>query len=175
MLKLKHYLKMDAKSEIEYEIEYKKCVKDLIDNDAVQSMKKFVQHSDISCLEHCINVSYNSYLICKHLGLDYRSAARGGLLHDLFLYDWHITKPEKGLHAFTHPYAALKNANNYFKLNDKEKDIIQKHMWPLTLKFPKCKEAFIVSFVDKYCASMEVIRTNNREHLYRIEEYISKC
>ncbi|MDD3225688.1 MAG: HD family phosphohydrolase [Clostridium sp.] len=174
MIKLKRYLKPDISIGIKEEIEYKECIADLIENEAVQSMKRFIQHSDLSCFEHCINVSYNSYLICRHLGLDYYAAARGGLLHDLFLYDWHITKHKNGLHAFSHPYAALKNANNYFELNDKEKDIIQKHMWPLTLKLPKYKESFIVSFVDKYCAFAEVVRTNNREHLYRIEEFVSK-
>jgi uncharacterized protein len=58
-------------------------------------------------------------------------------------------------------------------LNDIEKDIIEKHMWPLTLKLPKYKEAFIVSFVDKYCAFMESIRLNNREKLNSIEEYLT--
>jgi uncharacterized protein len=62
-------------------------------------MEKFIQHSDVSCLEHCMSVSYNSYLICRRLGLNYQAAARGGLLHDLFLYDWHVSKPENGLHG----------------------------------------------------------------------------
>jgi uncharacterized protein len=170
LTKSKSNLETDSRSDIEYII----CVIDLINNPAVRSMEKFIQHSDLSCFEHSINVSYNSYLICRRLGLDYEAAARGSLLHDFFLYDWHIKRTQKGLHGFTHPYAALENANKYFSLNDVEKDIIVKHMWPLTLKLPKYKEALIVCFVDKYCAFMEVIWHNNRENIYRIKEYASQ-
>ena len=38
---------------------------------------------------------------------------------------------------------------------DKEKDIIEKHMWPVTVAFPKSIEGFILTFVDKYCALSE--------------------
>lgn len=164
LIKLKLNLKVDFSS---YE-EYKKCISDLMQNEIVWSMGSFVQHSNITCLEHCIYVSYISYFVCRHLGLDYCSAARGGLLHDFFLYDWHITKTENGLHGFTHPYTALRNANKSFDLTDLEKDIIVKHMWPLTIKLPKYKESFIVSFVDKYCAFMEIIKLGNRAIIYKL-------
>ena len=140
--------------------EYKTCVVGLLEHEAVCSMKDYIQHSDISCFEHSLTVSYYSYCICKNWGLDYRSAARGGLLHDLFLYDWHTTKTE-GLHGFTHPYTALKNASNLFNLNAREKDIIVKHMWPLTVKLPKFKESFVVTMVDKWCAVMEIFTRKN--------------
>lgn len=166
--------KWNLKTNFNGDSEYKNCILELINNSNVRSMEKFIQHSDLSCLEHSINVSYNSYLICKFLKLDYKAAARGGMLHDMFLYDWHISDSNRGLHGFTHPSTALKNANKYFKLNDMEKDIIQKHMWPLTLRLPKYKEAFIVSFVDKYCAFMEVVSDNSKNKIYRIEEYISR-
>lgn len=168
--KPKSYIKINFASDNEYT----KCIYDLISSPIVKSMNNFIQHSDISCFEHCINVSYHSYLICRRLGLNYQSTARGALLHDLFLYDWHIEKPENGLHGFIHPFIALRNANKYFDLNDIEKDIIEKHMWPLTLKFPKYKESAIVSFVDKYCTLMEIFKINNREFIYRIEECVSQ-
>lgn len=136
--------------------EYMDCVNDLIQHEIVKSMENFIQHSNINCLEHSISVSYYSYTICKLFGLDYRSAARGGLLHDLFLYDWHITKTRNGLHGFTHPYTALENAKKYYILNELEEDIIVKHMWPLTIRPPKYKESFIVSAVDKYCSTKEI-------------------
>jgi uncharacterized protein len=167
MLKLinsKLKIKIDPKSDDEY----KKIVSDLINNPVVKSMEQYMQHGNVSCLEHSIYVSYNSYLICKRLGLNYRAAARGGLLHDFFLYDWHTSKPQNGLHGFIHPFIALENANKYFELSDMEKDIIEKHMWPLTLKLPKYKESFIVSFVDKYYAFMESIKVNNREFIKSI-------
>jgi uncharacterized protein len=138
--------------------EYEKCIGDIIQNEAVRSMKNIIQHSDVSCLEHCLFVSYSGYLICERFGLDYRSAARGGLLHDFFLYDWHIKETHKGLHGFNHPHTALENAEKHFCLNDIEKDIIKKHMWPLTVRIPRYKESFIVSLADKYYSFLEIIQ-----------------
>ena len=78
------------------------------------------------------------------------------MLHDLFLYDWRVRQPDrKGLHAFTHGKVACNNACKLFDLNEKEKDIIIKHMWPVTIEFPKSIEGFILTFVDKYCALSE--------------------
>lgn len=136
--------------------EYISIVEEIINNQTVQKMKKFRQHYNSSCFEHCLYVSYYSYLICKKLHLDYKSAARAGMLHDLFLYDWRTrVDGRKGLHAFTHPKTALKNSSKLFKLNDKEKDIILKHMWPVTILPPKYLESFIITFVDKHCALSE--------------------
>jgi uncharacterized protein len=136
--------------------EYRRCVKDLLAAPDVLSMEGFVQHGSVTCLQHCLQVSYRSYHLCKRLGLDYRSAARGGLLHDMFLYDWHEPDSHHGLHAFSHPAAALKNARAVLELNPVESDIIRKHMWPLTARFPRYWETFIVSCMDKYCAVLEV-------------------
>ena len=62
---------------------------------------------------------------------------------------------DKGFHAFRHPYIAYKRASNLFDLNKKEKDIIIKHMWPLTIIPPRYIESFIITLVDKYCALKE--------------------
>ncbi|MFA6941468.1 MAG: HDIG domain-containing metalloprotein [Clostridiaceae bacterium] len=166
--------RLNLKENSENFLEYKNCISDLAENETVCSMDSFVQHSNITCLQHCIYVSYISYLMCRHLGLDYRCAARGGLLHDFFLYDWHITKLNNGLHGFTHPYTALENANKLFDLNDVEKDIIVKHMWPLTIKLPKYKETFIVVLADKYCACMEIIKLSRLVNIYSLIENSSK-
>lgn len=151
IIDLSHVLKKSSRALAEYE----SLVVDLLGNDKVRSMRGFIQHGKVTCLEHCILVSYLSYLACKKFGLDYRAAARGGLLHDMFLYDWHEKNSHCGLHAFSHPGAALHNAENQFVLSSIEKDIISRHMWPLTPAFPKSKEAVIVSFADKYCALIE--------------------
>jgi uncharacterized protein len=107
------------------------------------------------------------------MGLDYRSAARGGLLHDFFLYDWHIKKSHEGLHGFIHPRVALENANKYFHLNDMEQDVICKHMWPMTIKPPKYKEAYIVDAIDKYCAFMEIFDFGERKNVRRLQSLLS--
>ena len=49
-------------------------------------MKKYKQHYETSTFDHCYMVSYYCYKVCKKLKLDYKSAARAGMLHDFFLY-----------------------------------------------------------------------------------------
>ena len=138
--------------------EFFEIIQDIIDNDTVKQMKNFRQHCNTSCYKHCMQVAYFTYIACKKLKLDYISATRAAMLHDLFLYDWrkkyrNIELP--GLHAFVHPQIALKNASEIFSLNELEKDIILKHMWPVTFSFPKYRESYIVTIMDKYSACLE--------------------
>ncbi len=136
--------------------EFRAIIKDIVENDTVQQMRNFRQHYDTSCFDHCYKVALISYIICKKLNLDYISAARAGMLHDLFLYDWRIRESgRKRFHAFHHPRIALNNSLKIFSLNKKEQDIILKHMWPITVIPPKSMEAFIITFIDKYCALLE--------------------
>jgi uncharacterized protein len=141
--------------------EFVLCIKDLIAHPMVQSMDNYLQHSQISCLNHSLTVAYYCYRWSVAWGLDYRSAVRGALLHDFFLYDWHVTKLTKGLHGFEHPKIALANAELHFTLNQIEKDIIVKHMWPLTLAFPLYRESWLVTMMDKYCSLLEIINPNH--------------
>ena len=146
------------KEEILKDKEYIEIVSELLKNEKVLEMKQYRQHHNISCFDHCLFVSYNTYLICKKHRLDYISAARAGLLHDLFLYDWRKRENgRKGLHAFTHPKEALRQALTITELNDKEQDIIKNHMWPVTPKFPRYKETYIITLVDKYSAVAEAL------------------
>ena len=89
-----------------------------------------------------------------------RDMIRGALLHDYFLYDWHDKdhiNPFK-LHGFFHPGRALKNATRDFELTEREKDIIRKHMWPMTVILPMCREAWIVTVADKWVSLKETLR-----------------
>ena len=87
------------------------------------------------------------------------------MLHDYFLYDWHdkYHRDVKHLHGFYHPGIALKNALKEYKLTEREKDIIKKHMWPLTVVPPQCREAWIVTAADKYCSLLETMKFH-KEH-----------
>ena len=130
-------------------------INDILTNKSIQNLKLYKHHYAYTRLEHCLSVSYYTYVICKFLHLDYKSAARAALLHDLFFYDCEdkISRPKN--HIKNHPKIALENANKLFNLNKKEQDIILKHMWPLTFSPPKYLESFIVTIVDKYCAFKE--------------------
>ncbi len=101
--------------------------------------------------------------------MDSRAAARGGLLHDFFLYDWHTEKPEKGIHGYVHPRIALENANRHFSLSRREQDIIRHHMWPVTIRPPKYRESYVVLLVDKYYAVVEycTVRHKGPVHMFR--------
>jgi len=150
--------------------EYLDCVSDIIENEAVRSMKQYNQHRGVDCYEHCLNVSIRSYLICRRLGFDYRSAARGGLLHDFFLYDWHKGNPYGGLHAFSHPKIAAINAGKIFNLNKREQDVIKKHMWPLTILLPKYPESFVVIVVDKFYCVSEAFKSSGSKVMREIHD-----
>ena len=137
--------------------EFKSIIKDITENLSMVSLKEHIQHMKSSRYEHCYEVAFYTYVICKKLGLDYISATRGAMLHDFYFYDWRNkgVKGQKHFHAYRHPRIALHNANENFELNEVEKDIILKHMWPLTFPLPKYSESYIVTFVDKYCATKE--------------------
>ncbi len=149
---MKQYIKDLMKKDKEFQ----DIIYPLITNETVKQMKNFRQHYETSCFEHCYTVAYYCYMICKKYHLDYHSATRAAMLHDLFLYDWRKRQDgRKGLHAFTHGKTACENACKLFDLNEKEKDMIIKHMWPVTIELPKSFEGLILTFVDKYCAMSE--------------------
>jgi len=131
---------------------------ELLQHEKLQEMKKFIQHGRTTTFIHCITVAYYSYWLTRKLRwrMDYKSLIRGALLHDFYLYDWHIPDKSHRFHGFIHPVLALKNSRKYFKLNKIEEDIIEKHMWPLTLtRIPRFKEAALVCLIDKYCSLAE--------------------
>ena len=157
--------------------EFYSIIDDLIKNEKVNQMKKYRQHCDINTYEHCKNVAYISYLICKKLKMDYVSAARAGMLHDLFLYDWREKRENqrfRDLHAFSHPKKALENAKTITELNIIEEDIILKHMWPVTIKLPKYKESYVITIADKYSAMLETADYMKRKFFRRVERINSR-
>ena len=125
-------------------LEFYECIRDIVSHPAVLEMKKYYQHCDTDCYEHCLDVAYNNYKICKKLGLDARSAARGGMLHDLFLYDWREHSKETGdrLHAITHPITAYRNACKYFHL-------FSPCVFPFT--FRKIQPGLLIRAVSLHC------------------------
>lgn len=145
-------------------------VEKLYYSDEVQSLAAYEQHLDIDRLQHITAVAYLSYKICKHFGWDYKSAARGATMHDLFYYDWRDGNSGKWhkLHGYKHPrYAALNAKELYPEINELEINIISRHMWPLTIIPPKHKEGFVVSLADKYCATRELMYSLNKKYKKR--------
>lgn len=122
-------------------------------------LRKFRQHGNVSVYDHSVGVAALSLRLARGLRLkiDESALVRGALLHDYFLYDWHVPDPDRPLHGFYHPKAALQNARQDFTLNRKEEDIIRRHMFPLTLKPPRTREGLLVCLADKLCAVRETL------------------
>lgn len=139
--------------------------KDILVSSNFKMSDKHIQHGTMSVRKHSIQVAKYSLMInhVMRLKSSQRDLVRGALLHDYFLYDWHDKSHKKitNLHGFYHPGIALSNAASEYELTPREKDIIKKHMWPLTVSPPKCREAWIVTVADKYCSMMETVRLHN--------------
>lgn len=138
---------------------YQQLMNPMIHDTEIQSMASLKQHTKgVSCLDHSIFVSYLSFSMCRRWHLDSKAAARAGLLHDMFLSDRGTTGIGLWKHLRIHPQMALKNAMDY-GLSPLEKDIILKHMWPVTMsKLPRYRESLVVNLADKICTVCEVLR-----------------
>lgn len=124
----------------------------------IYQMNRYIQHGDTTTYDHVLAVARYSYLLSCRLPFrfDTRSLILGAILHDFYLYDWHDDDKSHRLHGFYHPGKALVNADKYFQLNNIERDIISKHMFPLTItKVPRYRESVIVCIADKIVATKE--------------------
>lgn len=128
-------------------------------------MRQYIQHGCVTTYEHCMRVAAISFWLNRrlNLGCDEVSLVRGAFLHDFYLYDWHEPYPEAGLHGFSHPAIALANAEQRYTLNDRERNVIRSHMWPLTLLTPpRCREAAVVCVADKMSSATETLFERQR-------------
>lgn len=140
----------------------KKYGDDIIHSDNFRKTKEHIQHGNMTVNDHCMSVARYSLILNKKLGLhcNKRDLIRGSLLHDYFLYDWHdkeFLAERQRLHGFHHPKIALQNADKEYELTDVQRDIIKKHMWPLSVIPPACRESWVVTSADKYCSLMETL------------------
>lgn len=153
-------LKYISLDDVSTDSEFYGYIQDLVTSETVLQMKQYIQHGTTTTFDHCLNVAYHNYNICKKFNLDAKSGARAGMLHDLFLYDWHyypIKKLDRLRHGATHPKRAYENACKHFELSPCEKDIICKHMFPMTVALPKYRETVVIILVDKYCGLLETV------------------
>ncbi len=137
------------------------CVSDILLHNEVMPLKDITHHISTTRYQHCLNVAYYSYIVCKKFNFDARAAARAGMLHDLFYYNRkeYNNRRRRGelSHSQMHSLMAAENASKLFELSPLERDIIEKHMWPVTRKAPSYKESYVICAVDKYCAVLEFI------------------
>lgn len=146
-----------SKKDLTHFREYYSCVNDLLNSSEVERLREFRHHIGTTRFQHSLNVSYYNFLLCRKLRLDARSAARAGLLHDLFFYDRKSHENVLRSHAEEHASIALYNATLAFPVSELEGDMIINHMWPMTPHLPRHRETFVITLVDKFCACAEVM------------------
>ena len=135
---------------------------DILASENFRGTRKHIQHCSMKVYIHFMDVARYSLLLNKKLRLrcNKHDLIRGALLHDYFLYDWHdkgYLPQRRRLHGFWHPSIALENAEKEYRLNDTQREIIKKHMWPLSVVPPTCREAWVVTAADKYCSLLETV------------------
>ncbi len=138
-----------------------------------ECMKRFIQHGSISTYDHVIRVVRLSYYLNRHfhLGAPDAELVRGAFLHDFYLYDWHENGYIGRFHGLHHPAVALENARRRYDLTPVECNIIESHMWPLTLfTAPQSRAALIVCLADKICSCGETVLYRNKKRARTIRE-----
>ena len=149
-------------------ISFDDIAKDIINTEKFNELKS-ESHHGITRFLHVMRVSKYTYKISKKLHMDYVSATRAALLHDYF------TEPDfngiKGIKkGIEHPNIAYENAIKEFEINEKEKNAITSHMFPLGHEFPRYKESWVLTLTDKSVATYEYtkFKLKNSLTLYAI-------
>jgi uncharacterized protein len=133
--------------------------KDILTHELFLETKKSCSHGSITIHDHSIAVAALAFSMAENIGgLDERCVVRAGLLHDFFLYEWHVPGIRYLKHGWAHPAIAAQKAREVFGISDKEYSCIKTHMWPWTLfSIPVCREGWIVSLADKIIALKETL------------------
>lgn len=104
---------------------------DILSSPRWREERKYPHHGTVSCYLHSVRVADRAVRISRWLkryfgfDSDVRTLVRASLLHDYYLYDWHVadkTHPHR-LHGFRHPRVSLENAETEFSLSPREKKL----------------------------------------------------
>ena len=137
---------------------------DILRSPTMDQERTIPQHGSTTCYDHSVAVTLCSIRLAQKWGwdVDWRSLVRGALLHDYFLYDWHVPDKSHRWHGFFHAGKALANASRDFTLGKIERDMIARHMFPLNITLPRYRESVILCIADKLCATEETVTTRSQ-------------
>jgi uncharacterized protein len=132
---------------------------DILGHELFLRGKQVFSHGATSIYTHSVEVAELAFsLIEDNDSFDKRCVVRSALLHDFFLYEWHIPGLRYVLHGWAHPAIAAKKAREVFGISDREYSCIRTHMWPWTLFHPPlCREGWVVTLADKIVALRETV------------------
>ncbi len=156
-------------------VEYYELIESFINNKEFLKRKNFPHHINESVYEHTVRVSFDCFKIGKKFHLDYKSLAIAGLLHDFYEKPWQYDKEKKPflqMHAFTHAHNAVLNAKKIYgkKITPKIAEIMETHMFPVNLKIPKSKEAWLLTLIDKADSMDFIMHPIMLYHIFRKKE-----
>jgi len=141
------------------EEEFNEIIKDIINHQEFMKLKN-EKHHDRTKFDHSYRIAKATYRISKNTNLDVESAVRGAMLHDFFFKE---QINNRLISYVKHPKISLETAEKHFALNHKEKNIIESHMFPASIKMPKYKESLLVSIIDKTVSIEEMIKGYSKE------------
>jgi uncharacterized protein len=137
--------------------EFESFISDIVLNKDFNKLS-FENHHGITRYEHSMRVAKYTYNVCKKTkNKRIKEVTRAALLHDFFINN-DLKDESSSKKLKLHPEVALANAKKYYEIDKIQEDIIVKHMFPITLSFPKYKESWLVSFVDKFVGLYEMVR-----------------
>ncbi len=135
--------------------EFIALVWDILRSPEFKQMKKYRSHRNSTLYDHSVKVAYLCFKHHKRWGMkmDIAEFVRGALLHDFYLYDLHGDGQAHNFHWFRHPRVSLENAlSKYPTLTKAQRDMIKRHMFPLTPYPPRTKAGWLICFYDKVAA-----------------------
>ena len=148
---------------MDYDIEFLSYIEIILNNKEYQRRRTYMHHEGLSVYEHSLLVAYKSYKFAKkHKSFNIKDITIGAVLHDFYYNPWQNapkSKKFKDSHGFVHAREALENSKKHFPelINPLVEEIILRHMFPLNIKPPKHKEAWVVTYMDKVC-SLDVLK-----------------
>ncbi|MDD3028156.1 MAG: HD domain-containing protein [Erysipelotrichaceae bacterium] len=133
---------------------------ELSDTGNYRMLETFIAHGTKTVADHCRDVAIMSVTITEKLNMtiDHRRLIIAALLHDYYLYDWHVKDENHNLHGFFHGKKASDNALRDYKVDREIQNAIKRHMFPLTPIPPTTKIGIVVTLADKICATKETLR-----------------
>lgn len=153
--------------------ELEETYQSFLHDEKILRMKDISMHRGSNCYIHSFKVAQVAIRrALRHRKGNLYAILVGSILHDYYLYDWHVDRSKMRSHLSSHPYVAAENAERDFGIHEPIKRAITSHMWPVNFSdFPKTKEARIISLADKFIYAKEIL-CSKRYKAKREEKYL---
>ena len=149
----------------------KKYGNDILTSDQFKEARKQIHHYRSTVASHSVKTAITGLRIClslRKLGIkvDMRSVVRTALLHDLGMVGRDELYSNNYECCLRHPGNSANISRQIWKgIDDKSVAAIKSHMWPLSLRAPKTKEAFVLCMADKAASIYDLIA---KKHLRKL-------